>query len=335
MKKTALLTLMLLPVLTACNSYPFPKFGPLEPGEKYDIGILLPVEHPALDKAAQGFIQGLASKGWDTTNLNIVTKNAQGSSDDQRTFAKTLINECDLTLGVGTGASVDLKAAQKNKGSHNPILFTAVTDPVDAKLVKSLSSPGGYVTGTTDANPVEEQVSLVKMILPSADKVGIFFTQTESNSEAQAKQAKAAIQGAGMECVIKTCTSANDLQSTFAALLNTSGLDAIYIPTDNNVAANMAKIRTAMNGSGKLLIGGEENMVAGGAHITLSIDYTMLGVKTGEMAAQILNGEAKPKDLPVLGMTKDECTYVMNSSALSEAGVTLPQEVRDMCVEAE
>ena len=326
MKKLSIIKLgsILIPLaLTSCSNYTYPKFGPVEGDGKYNIGILLPVTHDALNNAANGFKEGLKQAGWeDGKNIAITTKNAEGKDDDLRTMAKSLIANNVLTLGLGTGATEQLKSAQKNRGSKNPILFSAVTDPVGAGFAKSLEQPGGLITGSSDAQPVEGQIDLIKRVLPSADKVGIFYTISESNSEAQALDAKAEIEAQGMTAVIRTCSDVNDLDTSLASLLAVDGLDAIYIPTDNNVAANMQKVKASAKGKGVLIVGGEVGMLSG-AHITISVDYVTLGKKTGEMAAQILNGEKKPEDLPVYVMPVSECGNYYSSVNLADAGVEL------------
>ncbi len=330
MKKLSIIKLgavLISLALTSCSNYTYPEFGPVKEGEKYNIGILLPVTHSALNNAAEGFKKGLQEAGWEEgKNIAITTKNAEGKDDDLRTMAKSLIANNVLTLGLGTGATEQLKSAQKNRGTKNPILFSAVTDPVGAGFAKSLEQPGGLITGSSDAQPVEAQIDLIKTVMPTADKVGIFYTISESNSEAQALDAKAEIEAQGMTAVIRTCSDVNDLDTSLAALLATEGLDAIYIPTDNNVAANMLKVKAAAKGKGILVVGGEVGMLEG-AHITISVDYVTLGQRTGEMAAQILNGEKKPEDLPVYVMPAAECGNFYSSANLADAGVVLDPTV--------
>ena len=315
---------LLLPViLSSCTNYTYPNFK--EDGN-YKVGILLPVTHDALNNAADGFIKGLENGGWKKgENLEITIKNAEGKDDDLRTMAKSLIATNDLNLGLGTGATAQLKAAQRNRGTQNPILFSAVTDPKGAGFVKELETPNGLITGSSDAQPVAGQIRLVKQLLPEADKIGIFYTQSETNSEAQAIDAKKEIEAEGLQTIIKTCSDVNDLDTSFAALLAVDGLDAIYLPTDNNVAANMAKVKNAVKNKGVLVVGGEVGMLSG-AHVTISVDYNVLGEKTGEMAAQILKGEKKPEDLPVYIMPPEECGYYFHSANLLDAGLNISSE---------
>ena len=322
--------------LASCGSGSSSKTSTSGQEEKKAIGILWPVEHQALNKAADGFITGLANNGFiDGENITINKRNAQDNDDTLRNLAKSLINDCDLSLGLGTGASQALNAAQINRGTHKPILFTAVTDPVDAELVDSLASPGGLVTGSSDAQPVAEQITLVKRVMPEADKVGIFYTQSESNSYVQALQAKQAIEANGMTCIVRTCTDSNDIDTSFAALVNTSGIDAIYIPTDNNVASNMARLKDGVKNKNILLVAGEVGMLENGAHITLSVDYTNLGIKTGEMAAKILKGEKTPSELPVYTVKADECEKYISLANLQDAGITVSQDIIDEFIDVD
>ena len=298
------------------------------------IGILQPVEHDALGLAKKGFIDALAEEGYvEGKNLVIDYQNANGQESDLVTLAKSLTNKCDMTLGIGTGASVQLQSAQVNSGSTKPIIFTAVTDAVTAGLVTSNAAPGGYITGSSDANPVEAQIDLIKECLPEADKMGILYTQSETNSEVQANQAQAQAEKQGLTVVRMTCTDTTDLAQVAERLCATEGLDAIYIPTDNLIAANMATVKAAVEKYHVLCVTGEESIMTKGGHVTLSIDYYELGKKAGKMAAAILKGEASPSTTPVRTMSITECKYLMCSDNLASAGITIPDEVKAKCTD--
>ena len=320
MKRNLIKTIFLLPVtatlFTGCNS------------NKNQIGILMPVEHVALQAAADGFVAGLEESGLvKGKDFTIKLMNAGGKDADIVAYSKTLVAESKMTLGVGTGASKALLSASIDKGSTNPVLFTAVTDPVGERLVSSIENGSGFVTGTSDAQPIQAQIELLKECLPSADKIGIIYTQSETNSVVQATQAKAAAEALGLSVVQETCTGPSDISTAAGALCAVDGLDAIYIPTDNNIAANTNAVKQEANAKGILIIAGEEGMVKSGGHVTLSIDYTELGKRTGKMAAQILKGEKQPGEIPVGTMSKEECEYVYSSANLAGSGITLPESV--------
>lgn len=284
------------------------------------IGILQPVTHEALDKAKEGFIDALKEAGYeDGKNVKIIVNNAQGSDTDLGLMAKSLVSKCDLTLGIGTGAAQALKAQEEKISSTNPLLFTAVTDPVDAKLVTSNEHPGSFVTGTSDMNPVVDQIALIKKYIKDADKIGIFYTASETNSAVQAEMAKKEAEKEGLEVIVATATDATDLQQSLRNLCSTEGLDAIYIPTDNTVAANMNAVKSVVNEFSILTVCGEESMMNAGGHITLSVDYYNLGKKVGQMAVEILKDGKKPSDIAVGFMTTAECKFAFNEENIKAA----------------
>lgn len=323
MKKSKLLSLLALATLApltlaGCDN------------AKWKIGILLPVEHNALQSCANGFIEGLKSAGLEEgKDFSIEIKNAAGKDADLQNFAKQLVTSKCMTFGLGTGASQALKSASIDKGSLNPVLFSAVTDPVDAGLVESLENGKGFVTGSSDAQPIAEQIALVKECIPDADKIGIIYTQSETNSKVQADQAEEAAKLVGMSVVRQTVTGPGDINTVALALASEEGIDAIYVPTDNNIAANMNAVKEAANSKHVLVVAGEEGMLTTGGHITLSIDYKELGKRTGEVAAQILKGEKNVYEVPVMTMSKEDCKFVYSSANLAASGINLPQSVLD------
>ena len=159
-KMLMLLPLMMAPFvlsLTGCS-------------KKTKIGILQFDEFPALDAARKGFEDGLREGGVNSFSINF--KNGGGVDADLQLYAKDLVDTCELTLGIATPAAKALKGASDNAGYTKPVLYTAVTDPVAAGLIASKDNPSGYVCGTSDANPVAEQIGLVKEFKATAAKVG-------------------------------------------------------------------------------------------------------------------------------------------------------------------
>jgi len=292
------------------------------------VGILQPVEHNALTEARHGFIEALndaaIKKGY---RVIFDYKNANGNSADLNTYAKTLVSSCNLSLGIGTGAAQALVNQSYNLGLTKPVLFTAVTDPVGAKLVESWEHPESYVTGTSDVNPVEDQINLICECLPKANKLGIIYTQSEVNSKVQAEQAKAQGELKGFTVVTKTCTGSSDIAATVMDLAGQ--VDALYVPTDNNIAAHMDVVKA--NSGNALVVVGEEGQLKNGGHITLSVNYKELGKRTAEMAANILFDDKKISECPVTKMSLSECSYVYSSANCKTSGIELPKSVTDKC----
>lgn len=320
---TALSTLAFAASMSACSSAPTVTLPDKKEG--FVIGILQPVEHPALGAAREGFEEGLKEK-LGAGKFEIKYLNAGGNDADLQLDAQTLVDDCDMTFGIGTGAAQALKNSSLAKGVTKPVMFSAVTDPVDAKLVENKDAPEGFVTGSSDMNPVDDQIALIKEIIPTVSKIGILYTQSEINSKVQSDMAEAKAKALGLNVVVKTCQNTADITSTATALVQEE-VQAIFIPTDNNIAANMNAVKSAADQAHVLVMCGEEGMIKSGGHVTLSINYKDLGKQTGTMAGDILLKNKTIKESPVRYMTSNECTYVLSSANLADAGITVPDSV--------
>lgn len=285
------------------------------------IGILQPIEHVALNADMEGFKAGLAEKMGDV-KYTIDYRNAGGSDADLKMLAKTLVDDCDMTFGIGTDSAMALKNASVAKGSTKPVLFSAVTDPISANLLTNETAPEGFVTGSSDMNPVAAQIELIKEIIPDIKKIGIMYTQTEINSQVQCNMAKAKAEEMGISIIEKTILNTSEISTTAQALTD-EGAEAIYLPTDNKIAASMSTIKTYANQKHILVMCGEEGMIKSGGHVSLSIDYTELGRLTGIMAADILLGNKTVAQTPVKYMALSELKFVYSSKNMNDAGITL------------
>ncbi len=286
----------------------------------YSIGIVQIIRHEALDLAKDGFIKALEDEGFaEGTNLNISYKCAEGEQATARAIADGFVaDKVDLILAIATPAAQ--AAAQATQ--EIPILITAVTNPMDVG-VDDLQRPGGNVSGTTDLNPVEEQLALIKEIKPEAQTVGIIYNPGESNSVFQVKLAREEAPKLGLTLIEKTAPTGNDVLAAAEALVDT---DAIYIPTDNTVVAAIDSVLKVAEAEKIIVICGEDNSVKAGALATVAgIDYYQLGYQTGKMAAKILRGEAEPATMPIEG--QDSYVDLVNITAAERLGLELPQSL--------
>lgn len=291
--------------------------------KKFKIGIVQLVEHPALDAAYKGFVDGLKEAGYvDGQNITLNYENAQGEQPNCVTIASKLVNDrSDLILAIATPAAQAVANATKNI----PILVTAVTDPADAKLVASNTAPGGNVTGTSDLTPVDDQMKLIKQILPNAKKVGLLYCSSESNSKFQIEIAKKSAAALGLATVEATVSNSNEIQQVTQSLVGK--VEAIYSPTDNMIAAGMATVSMVTQQAKIPVIVGESGMVNKGGLATYGINYYNLGLLTAKQAVKILKDGAKPADMPI-EYSKDN-TLSINKDAAAKIGVTIPQELLD------
>lgn len=287
------------------------------------IGISQFVEHPALDAAREGFVKQLAKNGFeDGKQVKIDVKSAQASMDTAISIAQKFeADKVDLVLAIATPTAQ--AAAQTSK--EIPILFTAVTDPVEAGLVKAMDKPGANVTGTSDMNPVEEQLKLIKELKADAKSVGIIYSSGEVNSKVQVDAAKAVADKLGLTIREAAITSATEVKQAAESMVGK--VDAFYVPTDNMVVSSIAAVLGVAESQKIPVIAGEENSVKSGAIATYGIDYTKLGEQTADMAAKILKGEAKPADMAV--EMQADMKLVLNKKAAEKMGVTIPQAMLD------
>ena len=311
-------TAMLIVVLAAgCSSS-----GKSSDKSDLKIGIIQYMDHVALDNAREGFIAALADNGYvDGDNITIDLQNAQGDQSNLSTISDRFVsNKEDLILAIATPAT----QAVAGKTTEIPILATAVTDYESARLVNSNEAPGGNVTGTSDMNPVKEQIDLLVKLVPTAKTVGVLYTSSEVNSVTQAQIAKKAIEALGLKYVEVTISNSNDVQQATQTLVGQC--DAIYIPTDNVLASAMPQVHSVTAQSKTPVICGESSMLDGGGLATLGINYTDLGYQTGLMAVKILKGEAKPATMPIETATKFD--FKINGTIAEEIGLTIPADLQ-------
>lgn len=295
--------------------------GCAEKTEGPKIGVVQLVEHTALDASYQGFVDGLKEAGYeDGKNLTIDYQNAQGEQANCVTIAQKLVNDQnDLILAIATPAA----QAVVNFTDTIPVLVTAVTDPASAKLVNSNELPGTNVSGTSDLNPVDAQVRLIKRILPDAKKIAFLFCSSEENSYFQVGLAKKTADEIGLEYVDATVSSSNEIQSVVESLVGK--VDAIYAPTDNMIAAGMATVSMVSTPAGIPVFCGETGMVDNGGFATYGLNYYELGKQTAAMAVDILENGKNPAEMPIQYLEK--CDLAINMEAAEEMGIEIPADV--------
>lgn len=306
-------------VLTACGSGG--SDGQSEGPQEISVGIAQFVEHPSLDAAREGFVSALEEGGYtEGDNLTLDVQNASGDQATATNIASNFASaDNDLILGIATPTAQSLAQAVTDK----PVLFTAVTDPVDAGLVDSMDAPGANITGTTDMNPVDEQIKLIKQFDPDAKSVGIIYSSGETNSQVQVEEAKKAAEAEGLSVEEKTVTTTAEV----AQAAESFDTDSIYVPTDNKVVAGLEAVVGAAESKKIPLIVGEGDSVDRGGLATQGISYEELGKQTGEMALRILNEDADPAEMAV--ESQNETQLIINAKAAEAMGIEIPQELRD------
>lgn len=289
----------------------------------YKIGVCQLVQHDALDASYKGFIDGLKEAGLEEgKNLKVDYQNAQGEQANCATIASKLVNDQDdLILAIATPAA----QACANATTDIPIVITAVTDPAESGLVKDNKAPGGNVTGTSDLNPITEQLDLLVKLVPDAKKIAVLYNSSESNSKIQAEMAKEAGEKIGLEVIDATVSSSNEIQQVVQSLVGK--VQAVYAPTDNTIASGMATVSMVANENKLPVICAEPGMVEAGGLATYGIDYYELGKMSGAQAAKILKGEAKPADMPIEYQDTSKLKVTINEDVAKQLGIEIPADI--------
>lgn len=286
------------------------------------IGIIQIANHNALDAAREGFLRALNEEGYvDGQNMTIDYRNAQGSQDTLSSIADYFVGQqVDLVLAIATPSA----QAIAGKTETIPILATAVTDYVSAKLALSNEQPGYNVSGTTDMNPVVEQIAMIVRLVPGVQTIGLIYTGSEVNSQTQAVMAKAEIERLGLAWKEITVNNSNEVQQAMASIV--PDIDALYIPTDNTLASAMPIVYEVALTEKVPVIAGDGNMVLAGGNFTLALNYEKLGYQTGKMAVSVLRDGADIATMPI--QSQSEYDYYVNKTANEAMGLEMPEDLR-------
>ena len=287
--------------------------------QTYKVGIVQLVEHRAVNIANKGFVDGLASRGYKD-NVIFDQQNAQADQSNLQNIAQRFMsNKVDLICAISTPVAQTMASATQDI----PIVATAVTDYEEAKLVADVRHPQGNITGTTDMNPIREQIDLMLRLVPKTRTIGTVYSSSEVNSQKQIAVMKAYAKEKGLTVVEATVSNVNDIQQAARSIVGK--VDAVYIPTDNVVASAAPTLIAITDEAQVPVICGEANLVKEGALATLGIDYYNLGFQTGEMAADILAGKAKPADMPIQSLKDLKLT--INAENAKKLGIRIPADL--------
>lgn len=302
-----LIVVLTIMVLTGCN-------GKDSSNEIAKVGVLQVAEHPSLDGAREGFIAALKEGGYvEGENLQIDYQNAQGDAANLKSMSTRLVKDSDLILAIATPSA----QALANETKDIPILFTAITDPIDAGLVESLDNVGGNLSGTSDLSPIKEQIELLLDTKDGIKTVGLMYNASEPNSVVLIDLAKKELEAKNIKVIEKTVTTTNDILQATQSIVKQ--VDAIYIPTDNTMSSGMATVGQVVKEAKIPVVTGSKDMTELGGLATYGIDYFKLGEQTGKMALRILKDGVKIGDLKVEYLEEKE--LVINEEMANALGI--------------
>lgn len=290
--------------------------------ETFTIGVSQLVSHPSLDTIRDSFVERMEELGYvEGESIEYSFTDAAGKTSNLTSIMSSYQDE-----GVDCVVAIATPTAQSaaNISNEIPLVFSAVSDPVGAGLVKDMENPGGNITGTSDEVQIDQILDLMMEIHPDTKTVGFLYNSSEANSVSNLEKAKEYCKQKGLTLVEGTGSNLTELQSAASVLCEQ--VDVLFAPNDNTVASGMATISQIALDAGVPFYVGADSMVSDGGFATVGIDYEELGHSTADMVDAILNGE-KAGDIPVKVFKEDLNIYV-NKSVMETLNISLPEAVQ-------
>ncbi len=296
-------------------------------GNTYRIGLAQIMEHTSLNQIRDSFTAEMEALGYGPDKVEIDYQNAQSDQSNLNSICQKFAGDGkDLIVAIATPTAISAAAAAPDI----PLVFSAVTDPVAAKLVENPDAPEGNITGTSDAIPVDQVFELMNQLTPGVETVGLVYNLGEVNSVAVIEQAKTYLDSKGIGYVEATVTNTSEVQQAAQSLVGKC--QAFYTPIDNTVATAMPVYAEVAKQAGLPIYTGADSMVIDGGFATVGIDYTLLGKQTAAMVVKVLEG-TPISEIPV--ETLSNFATVVNTTTAEAIGVTLPVDLLSSAIVVE
>lgn len=289
----------------------------------YKIAIVQPMDHPSLNEIRETIISELKAQGMEG-KVEIVTRNANGDINLLPSIMQELLNQkVDMIVPIATPAAQAAKASTTTV----PIVFSAISNPVQAGLVTSFEDTSGNITGVSNYIAVEDIFKLAAALTPNAKTFGFVYNSSEINSTVGIQRAKAYCDQNGIKYKEATITGTQDIQQSAAALADQ--VDAFFTPNDNTVASAMPTYVKVATDAKLPIYAGADSMVKDGALATVGIDYVKLGKQTAAMVIRIVNGQTiKENHVEQVA----EYANMINMKTANQLGITIPDALKQKFV---
>ncbi|KLE16509.1 ABC transporter substrate-binding protein [Clostridium sp. C8] len=319
-KKISLILISLLTVSNLLGCEKTKDSASVNEETKIRIGVNQLVQHPALDSAREGFIEGLKEKGYeDNKNISIDYQNAQGDTATSQTIAQKFVaDKKDLILAIATPAAQAVYNATKDI----PTVFTAVTDPIAAEIAKDWRSSGTNLTGVSDMVPVDKQLELLLKLKPDVKTIGVIYNTSEANSEVQVEALKKEAEKVNLKVKEIGITNVNEINQNLTSAIK--DIDALYTPTDNTVASAYDLVGQIAIKNNIPILGADEAVVSKGGLCSIGIDYFKLGKETAYKAVEILEGK-KPNEIEIT--TLSDMNITINTDVATKLNIEIPSDL--------
>ncbi|WP_208437111.1 ABC transporter substrate-binding protein [Bartonella taylorii] len=276
--------------------------------------------HPAADTVRKGVEDVLAENGYKQgENLELTFLSAQGNISTATQIARKFVGDKpDVIVAISTPSAQTMFAATKTI----PIVFAAISDPMGAKIVSSLTKPGGNVTGASDHIDVAESLKLLQEVKPDLKKLGYLYNASEANSVSTLKVLKDAANKVGIEIIPSSASKPSDVQAATRALVGK--VDLIFIPADNTVLSVLEGASKVTQETNTPLFTVDANSIGRGPFMTQGVNFYDVGIDAGKLVVRILKGE-KPGDIDIVQGANNDIRIDMK--AAKKAGIIIPQAV--------
>jgi putative ABC transport system substrate-binding protein len=284
----------------------------------YRVGISKIMAHPALDASEQGIQDQLKARG---INAVFDLQSANGDISTAAQIANKFKNDkVDIAVGIATPTAVALANAIKDV----PVVFCAITDPVEAGLVSTIAHGEGNVTGMSDAIPTADHIAMFREIA-GIRTLGYIYTGSEANSISALALVEEACKKEGIALVSQAINTSADIQQAAQAIVNR--VDGIYMTTDNTVFSAVSAIIQVFGAAKKPIFAGDvTGIIDGGCLIGSGFNYYKAGIATGDIIADIIEGK-KPADIPVKFLTEpSESDLLFDLDNAKYLGITIPEK---------
>ena len=284
--------------------------------QEKSVAVTAIVEHPALDAVRDGVQAALKEAGYESgKNLKWQYQSAQGNTGTAAQIARKFVGDKpDAIVAIATPSAQAVVAATKSV----PVVYSAVTDPVAAKLVPSMEASKTNVAGVSDVPALDKQIELIKQVVPGAKRIGMVYNPGEANSVVVVKELQKLLPGMGLTLVEAAAPRSVDVSSAARSLIGK--VDVIYTSTDNNVVSAYEALVKVGQDAKIPLVASDTDSVKRGAIAALGINYRDLGEQTGRMVVRILKGE-KPGEIK--SETSSKLELFVNPGAAEKQGVKL------------
>lgn len=292
--------------------------------KEFSVGIIQFMDHPSLNQIAENVEAELDALSKDGVKYTYKIQNGQGDASTLNQIAAQMISDqVDAIVPIATPAAQVVQSA--TEGTDLPVIFSAVSDPVSAKLAESMEKPGANITGTSDFLNTDAMLDLMTAVDPEIDYVGLLYSKSEDSSKVPIEDAKKYLDDKGIRYIEKTGTSTDEVSAAVDALI-AEGVDAVFTPTDNTIQSAELAIYEKLADAKIPHYAGADSFALNGAFCGYGVDYANLGKATADMVDAILNGGQDPAETPI--ETFDNGIATLNTETCEAIGLD-PEQVKE------